>query len=205
MPAVRKLGKPTDQRLAMLRAMTTYLLENGQLKTTVSRAKEVAPLADCHGSVWRMIPTAILGAVMAYILLETENMIYNMLFHFINNAVPVLLIGLSNILLKLFSGKNIWEMADQMGQAELGGDMRVPLASVGVYMMYAGGAPLLLYIGRYLLRKGQPGHDRGLFPPEKKRQMMLMVGIGMGISLLGFALLLVYVGMETAAAMRYPF
>ena len=45
MPAVRKLGRPTDQRMAMLRAMTTYLLENGQIKTTISRAKEVAPLA----------------------------------------------------------------------------------------------------------------------------------------------------------------
>ena len=42
----RKLGKPTDQRIAMLRAMTTYLLENGQIKTTVSRAKEVAPMAE---------------------------------------------------------------------------------------------------------------------------------------------------------------
>ena len=46
MPAHRKLGKPTDQRMAMLRAMVTYLLENGQLKTTVTRAKEVAPLAE---------------------------------------------------------------------------------------------------------------------------------------------------------------
>ena len=42
----RKLGKPTDQRVAMLRAMTTYLLENGQIKTTVTRAKEVAPVAE---------------------------------------------------------------------------------------------------------------------------------------------------------------
>lgn len=46
MPANRKLGKPTDQRMAMLRAMTTYLLEEGQIKTTVSRAKEVAPLCE---------------------------------------------------------------------------------------------------------------------------------------------------------------
>ena len=46
MPAHRKLGKPTDQRMAMLRAMVTYLLENGQMKTTVTRAKEVAPLAE---------------------------------------------------------------------------------------------------------------------------------------------------------------
>ena len=42
----RKLGRTTDQRKAMLRAMVTYLLENGQIKTTVTRAKEVAPLAE---------------------------------------------------------------------------------------------------------------------------------------------------------------
>lgn len=46
MPGIRKLGKPTDQRMAMLRAMVTYLLENGQIKTTISRAKEVAPLTE---------------------------------------------------------------------------------------------------------------------------------------------------------------
>ena len=42
----RKLGRTSDQRKAMLRAMVTYLLENGQIKTTVTRAKEVAPLAE---------------------------------------------------------------------------------------------------------------------------------------------------------------
>lgn len=46
MSTKRKLGKPTDRRMAMLRAMTTYLLESGQIKTTVTRAKEVAPLAE---------------------------------------------------------------------------------------------------------------------------------------------------------------
>ena len=43
---MRKLGKPTDQRMAMLRAMTTNLLEYGRIETTISRAKEVAPLAE---------------------------------------------------------------------------------------------------------------------------------------------------------------
>ncbi len=42
----RKLGRPSDQRRAMLRAMTTYLFENGQIKTTYARAKEVAPMAE---------------------------------------------------------------------------------------------------------------------------------------------------------------
>ena len=44
---IRKLGRTNSAaRVAMLRAMVTYLLENGQIKTTVTRAKEVAPLAE---------------------------------------------------------------------------------------------------------------------------------------------------------------
>ena len=44
--AMRKLGRTSDHRKAMLRAMVTYLLENGQIKTTVTRAKEVQPVAE---------------------------------------------------------------------------------------------------------------------------------------------------------------
>ncbi|MCB6365812.1 50S ribosomal protein L17 [Intestinibacillus massiliensis] len=42
----RKLGRATDHRMAMLRAMVTFLLENGRIETTVARAKEVGPLAE---------------------------------------------------------------------------------------------------------------------------------------------------------------
>ena len=37
----RKLGRPTAHRNAMLRGLVTYLLENGQIETTLTRAKEV--------------------------------------------------------------------------------------------------------------------------------------------------------------------
>ena len=46
MPGTRKLGRTTDHRKAMLRAMVTYLLENGQIETTVTRAKEVAAMTE---------------------------------------------------------------------------------------------------------------------------------------------------------------
>ena len=46
MPGTRKLGKPTDQRKAMLRGMVTLLRENGQVVTTVTRAKELRSIAD---------------------------------------------------------------------------------------------------------------------------------------------------------------
>ena len=46
MPGTRKLGRPTDHRKAMLRGMVTFLLENGQIETTVTRAKEVRAVAE---------------------------------------------------------------------------------------------------------------------------------------------------------------
>ncbi|HBL40752.1 MAG TPA: 50S ribosomal protein L17 [Ruminococcaceae bacterium] len=46
MPGTRKLGRTSDHRMAMLRAMVTYLLENGKIETTVTRAKEVRSLTE---------------------------------------------------------------------------------------------------------------------------------------------------------------
>ena len=52
MPGTRKLGRTTAQRTAMLRAMVTFLLENGKIETTNTRAKEVQAMAE------KMITTA---------------------------------------------------------------------------------------------------------------------------------------------------
>lgn len=46
MPGTRKLGRDTAHRTAMLRAMVTFLLENGKIETTVSRAKEVSAMTE---------------------------------------------------------------------------------------------------------------------------------------------------------------
>ncbi|MEG0770679.1 MAG: 50S ribosomal protein L17 [Clostridia bacterium] len=46
MPGTRKLNKATDHRMAMLRAMTTFLLENGKIETTLIKAKEVRATAE---------------------------------------------------------------------------------------------------------------------------------------------------------------
>ena len=46
MPGTRKLGRPTAHRMAMLRGLTTYLLENGSVETTLTRAKEVRSIAE---------------------------------------------------------------------------------------------------------------------------------------------------------------
>ena len=46
MPGTRKLGKTTAQRRAMLRQQVTDFLDKGRMETTVTRAKEIAPMAE---------------------------------------------------------------------------------------------------------------------------------------------------------------
>lgn len=46
MAKLRKLGRPTDQRIAMLRNLTSSLLKHGKIETTVTRAKETKRMAE---------------------------------------------------------------------------------------------------------------------------------------------------------------
>ncbi len=46
MPGTRKLGKTSAQRNAMLRQQVTDLLDLGRMETTITRAKEIAPMAE---------------------------------------------------------------------------------------------------------------------------------------------------------------
>ena len=42
----RKLGRPTAHRVSMLNGMAAYLIENGKIETTLTRAKEVASITE---------------------------------------------------------------------------------------------------------------------------------------------------------------
>lgn len=46
MTTLRKLGRPTDHRQAMLRNLVTSLLKNEKIETTVTRAKEAKRMTD---------------------------------------------------------------------------------------------------------------------------------------------------------------
>lgn len=43
---MRKLGRPTDQRIAILKNLTTDMLQYGRITTTETRAKEVKKIVD---------------------------------------------------------------------------------------------------------------------------------------------------------------
>ena len=71
MPGSRKLGRTTDHRKAMLRAMVTFLLENGQIETTVTRAKEVRAVAEKMITIAKTNDLHSKRQVMAYVTKES--------------------------------------------------------------------------------------------------------------------------------------
>ena len=70
MPGTRKLGRPTAHRNAMLRGMVTYLIENGSIETTLTRAKEVRSIAEKMITLGKKNTLASRRQALAYITKE---------------------------------------------------------------------------------------------------------------------------------------
>ena len=66
----RKLGRTSEHRNAMLRGMVTLLLENGQIETTLARAKEVRSVAEKMITLGKKNTLASRRAALAYITKE---------------------------------------------------------------------------------------------------------------------------------------
>ncbi|MGC4018410.1 MAG: type II CAAX endopeptidase family protein [Muricomes sp.] len=138
-----------------------------------------------HGDIFRFVPTAIGGIVMAYILLESDNMFYNCFFHFINNLLPILL---------LFGMKDIYKDIELLSGT---GYQETAVMSAGMYMMMCTAAPACLYIGNYLLHSRTIGYRDKLFPSGKPGTVIALVVVS---ALLFFAgLILMVCGLVKSA------
>ena len=70
MPGTRKLGKTTDQRIAMLRQQGTDFLDNGKMEATVTRCKEIRPMAEKMITLGKKGDLAAYRKAMAFITRE---------------------------------------------------------------------------------------------------------------------------------------
>ena len=70
MPGTRKLGKPTEARMAMLRQQVTDLLDKGRMETTFTRAKEIQPLAEKMISLGKQKDMASYRQALSFITRE---------------------------------------------------------------------------------------------------------------------------------------
>ncbi len=66
----RKLGRTSAQRKAMLRQLTTDLLEKGRVETTFTRAKEVQPVAEKMITLGKKNTLATRRKALSYITKE---------------------------------------------------------------------------------------------------------------------------------------
>ena len=73
MPGTRKLGKTTDQRMAMLRQQVTDFLDNGKMETTITRAKEIKPMAEKMITLGKKADLAAYRQAMAFITLSMQS------------------------------------------------------------------------------------------------------------------------------------
>lgn len=67
----RKLGRTSAQRKAMLRQLTTDLLEKGRIETTFTRAKEVQPVAEKMITLGKKNTLATRRRALSYVTKES--------------------------------------------------------------------------------------------------------------------------------------
>ncbi len=136
-----------------------------------------------HLSVWRFVPTALLGVSLTYVVYETGNIFYSVLFHFLNNAFATLAssssevsASASEISLELFQDGSIMSMV------------------IGMYMIMASVAPFLIYTAAYLIRLGKRKERKVTYWPSRHKGWMVGILISLTVILLAGGFLLMFGG-----------
>jgi membrane protease YdiL (CAAX protease family) len=115
-----------------------------------------------HLDFYRFLPTAILGMVLTYIMVETKNILLPALFHFINNG---------------FSTLVSFATVGQVDSASA--NVEVPLESIGAYFILCAAAPFLLLLGSKLIRNKEQimGTDNAIQGKAKSSKGIVIASV----------------------------
>ncbi len=133
-----------------------------------------------HADFIRFLPTAILGAAISFVMLETENIFYASFFHFANNCFPLLL-------------QELLSSVESTAVDTSTEFLEVSVVSIGLYMIFSVVSPFLLYLGTYLLHYEKDA-VKPLFPKEHRKKAILWITIP-SVALLVIGWMLMFVGM----------
>lgn len=125
---------------ALCRGLIQYTFRDVKSKFIVVAAIGVI-FGIFHLDPVRILGTGILGAAIAYVMLETKNILLPMLIHFTNNALSAV---------ATFSTAN--QTVSEEAMAESVELLSSSTAFIGVYVMLAAAAPVLLLIGAAMIR-----------------------------------------------------
>lgn len=141
-----------------------------------------------HGSIIRFFPTFLLGIVLGYLVYETNNMFYNVMFHAINNIIPVLVLYGMQFLMQLMAralgmnGSGMWNFVMDTASSQVS---QLSPAFMGIYMIDGGVGLAILYLGNHVLHLGREGYPKELFPKEKRKQQFIWLALALALAVTG--------------------
>ena len=141
-----------------------------------------------HGSITRFFPTFLLGIVLGYLVYETNNMFYNVMFHAINNIIPVLVLYGMQFLMQLMAralgmnGSGMWNFVMDTATSQVS---QLSPAFMGIYMIDGGVGLAILYLGNHVLHLGREGYPKELFPKEKRKQQFIWLTLALALAVTG--------------------
>lgn len=141
-----------------------------------------------HGSIIRFFPTFLLGIVLGYLVYETNNMFYNVMFHAINNIIPVLVLYGMQFLMQLMAralgmnGSGMWNFVMDTATSQVS---QLSPAFMGIYMIDGGVGLAILYLGNHVLHLGREDYPKELFPKEKRKQQFIWLTLALALAVTG--------------------
>lgn len=147
-----------------------------------------------HMDIWRFVPTAVLGISLTYVAYETDNLLYSILYHFINN-------GFASVVSSFAGVSSDGRAMDSMEMAvELYQQPMYMMTSIGMYMIMSSVAPFLIYTAAYMVRLGKEDAGEVTYFPKKNKGWMLGALIGLTIFLFVGGAILLLGGMLSAVS-----
>lgn len=123
-----------------------------------------------HMSPIKFLGTGILGAVMSYLLLVTDNMAYSSFLHFFHNALQVLLM----MALPALAKAPLLNAAPELSIMDITPGMT--LFAIGIYIMLFGtGIPVLLYTGAWMVKRATAPIRPAFLPKGREKASLCTI------------------------------
>ena len=140
-----------------------------------------------HGSIIRFFPTFLLGIVLGYLVYETNNMFYNVMFHAINNIIPVLVLYGMQFLMQLMAralgmnGSGMWNFVMDTATSQVS-----QLTGVygNLYDRWQRGTGNFVS-GQSCVTSWAGRLSKELFPKEKRKQQFIWLALALALAVTG--------------------
>lgn len=154
-----------------------------------------------HLDIWRFIPTAVLGISLTYVAYETDNILYSILYHFVNNSFASIVTALSGVASNSIVQNEMASNAVEMAM-DLYAQPAYMISAIGMYMIMASIAPFLMYTAAYLVRLGKVDASEVTYFPKQHKGWVIGILVGLTVFLFaGGAILLFGGALLTAVSM----